>query len=466
MSRLTNLTATRHIAAFGDTGDFWASGFGDKFRSRRLVALTSHNHVWQRVEEGMRNLAGDSDYEIVRDEVITFDPSEVLMTGDIFYDDAGITYDGGLNYDSSQTRYWVLPVQNGIVPFCIQTFLRKLLVGIDFFVIDDKKLVFKVDPRVYGDGTTYVVACGRRRRRNLLDHATGVTSNHKVSRVVNYCRNSQTPKAFELALAEIGGLEILDAPQQLVDINVTTQEVIYTFTSEVHRVAYSHDLSVMQKGKFYPADYVIGEAIRVYHKTDQTAWWRPIPFGAGLSLDPIMDQKGLFLVNDYVTAVAASADSNGKLHVRFPMSIDSTVDDAYWESVRLREIESGDYINDTLGLTSVGERKILHPFEVMFGALRSKVIVVTVQQDAVRNQVELFHFIRREAPAGCVMLVIGRIANLPSTTLNLGTIPDTLQIVLNADDTYALSGQKNTYDMNGAGKRVDFIRIKHETLVK
>ena len=458
-----NLTASRTLFAFGQLGSFWNSLFAQPLMARKLLTLTDKGQCLATLANGIENLAGDSEWETVRNKRILFSPESVVQTGEILYDTPlgdvpvyGTPSSYQEVYNGGTVQYWMLPVQNGIIPLSIQTGVRKLMVGIDFFIAKDQYIFFRVDPRLFQDGNNYTVVTGRRRRRSYLDCAIGIATHGRPIKVAQYCRNYQTPKYFIRALAEIAGLACLEWEQKLIAMTETGLAVVYTFELETFRVEYPHDRLAV--GQTYPANYVIGDAIRVDQCGGRlTDWWRATDWQGGISLDPLVNQKGLRLLDANVPAIAVSQDPNEKLHVRFPLSDDSAQDDLYWAEVHARETQQGYYLNDIVGLTSVGESMIVNPLDIFFQAvLNPRVTVLTIKSSQITNLYSLLRFIAQESPLGSLMLVLEYGPGLSDA------------FSLTGNETAMISQQKleQCTEHFSLDNGVDFARIKPETPIQ
>lgn len=473
-------------------GSFWNSTFGQIQRAKRLVTLTGKRQGLSMIENAMQNLAGDTAPIIVENQWVSFNPNDVQDAGEVLYDSNSIFYGTWTHYpdilNGGSVRYWLLPITPGaVIPFCIQAVGYKLLVGVDFFVVKDQFILFRIDPRTLFNGSSYLIVCGRVKRKSLLEYPLGIHVEGKVGPVVQYCRNSQTPGMLQKALVEIAGVGALPSTQTLISVQVIGCDTIYTFSTDVIRVSYPHTLLTV--GQTYPEGYVIGNAIQVLSGSNsQKAWWRSVNWQGGLSLDPLLSFKGLQLPDSLVWAYVSGVDSpSGQAHVRMPLSNNFWTEKPYWDEVATKETTQGYYLNGVVGITpTIGhfsdfanlvseyetlnavagqtgapqlspntntliDRRLVNPLDVFFEAiLSSRALVITVDLSMVLNTGALFKFIQDQIPLGVTLVLFCYYPTFDESTYSLQTGSDSVAIDLTftvetvpspSPDNYSLSSQ-------------------------
>ena len=475
--------------------------FGQKQRAKRLVRVTDSGQGLNIIEDAMQNLAGDTAPRIVQNQYVTFDPRQVMDASEILYDSNGLLYGTWQQYpdvyNGGTVRYWILPITPGaVIPFCIQAAARKLVVGIDFFVVKDQFLLFRVDPRILFDGSSYLIVTGRQARRSLLEYPLGVHVKGRIQPVVNYCRNNQTPAALQAALVEIAGIASLPSTQKLLAINVVdATETIYTFSTDVIRVTYAHPLLTV--GQTYQAGYIIGGAIQVVagsgHST--TDWWREVDWQGGISLDPLMAFKGLRLPDQLVWAYAAGVDPNGNVHTRIPLSADFWAEKAYWDGVALKETNQGYYLNSVVGITPTAnhygdfstmvtnyeaintlnaeeglpqispntnnllDKRLVNPLDTFFQAiLSSRALIITVDLSMVSNAQGLFNFISREVPFGAATILLCYLPSISEANYSLQLCGDS--VLLSTMGVEMVPASPDQFSIGAGSGCRDWVRLQ------
>ncbi len=357
MAELKNVRSSRVGFTFAQLGTFWTSTFGDEKQIRRLVAAMHQTPSLTKFESTANNLAGVAgEKDAISNQVVRYNKSDVFRTGDKFYDDPRLQYGTEQQYpgvyDGGNTEYWAMPVKT-VIPLSIQAKGRRLVVGIDFFIHLDKWIFFRDNPSVLFDNEQFLCLTGRTVRTPwLLEYPIQASPADTTRYVVDYARLCQSPRCLELALASVAGLKILSAAQKLISTVTEQTHTVYTFEQEVLRVDYPHP--ALEVGKLYPRDFIIGDGIKVYPGGPvNPAWWRAIDWKGGLSLDPIIDFRGLFLKDEDVTAYAAGTDPDSVNGSQVHARMDLTGDDhelAYWDTVGSRETAQGFYLNTVLKL--------------------------------------------------------------------------------------------------------------------
>lgn len=476
------IAATHRSQLFRRLGTFWSRLFKQPKQVRILLALTRETSGLRQIESVLNNLGGN--YEsaaLVSQTWVSFRGAEVIETGNLFYasssglvlenGDSTRQFQYGDNYESDtafgvhQIKYYGLHLK-GVTPLTIQARGRRLVLGIDFFIQADRYILFRQDPKILFPDHKYLVALGVNRKfQPLINFTLRTRAAGQQEHLIAYYRKQQTPHFFKLALAATAGLQILSDDQKLMEVRTNVRETVYVFEQETLRVDYLH--TPLEIGLTYPKHYIIGDGIQVYQATEEaTAWWRQVDWTGGLSLDPLLRQKGLALVDGDTDIYSAGSDTGSiagsKLHARIQLSGDAAVEQAYWNDVARKETASGHYLNNltglpedtpdpdssrndtyaralaaniaaneinkTLGLPlepfdprSIANRKLGNPLDLYFQAVLDKrAFIIVVKPDQIKNPDIVFNFITRELPIGCTPVIFSPSPNLPVESFTFG----------------------------------------------
>lgn len=505
MRQRFKILATHTGQVFGRIGSFWYNTFGQPAKARKMVNL-SHQFpgVW-RMLAASNNLAGSSKGpERVVNHLENYKADEVMHGGDVFYDHGskyGDTTSWPDVYNGGNVPFWILPVKT-VVPYAIQTPQRKLLAGIDFFVHKDEFILFRQNPAELFENQNYLITHGRRPYLSLLARSAHAHTKGPVNEVVRYVRSDQTLLQFRRALCQLAGLAVLPTEQLLVQKTVNALETIYTFTDDVLRVDYPH--VPLMAGRLYPAGTVIGPGIQVFHGNEWPQWWRAVDWKGGISLDPLLSTKGLFLFDFDVPAYGIGQDDVedvDTIHARFPVSGSYWRDKEFWTDAAARETKQGTYLNQAVGVKQAAtvealtdletylaeeQRKnkqtrpdILNPFlaglpgsvpinplDVMFtAAFQPRAMVVTIDMRVVKRPEAVFRFLAEESPIGATMIVLayGPRVTREDLNLNLNNVSKPHLVRVGEGLVPITQETPPTFALNRDGKRVDFVTIKQET---
>jgi hypothetical protein len=210
--------------------------------------------------------------------------------------------------------------------------------------------------------------------QSIFSYLTSVNLTENEDIVLSYYKHHQTPAYFKLVLAAIGGLQILRTSQKLIEIVVKGQTTHYIFESDTLHVDYEHEALVV--GSTYPANFVIGNGVEVFYSDgSDKAWWRQVDWRGGLSLDPLINIRGMNLLDKETVAYVAGQDAGSvdgsKVHARIKLGGDFEEEKRYWESVAAREKASGIYLNRLLKLSEEvdsGDPTVLDTFQKLVDA--------------------------------------------------------------------------------------------------
>lgn len=458
MASLSDTEAKARSQILASLGSFWFSVFRETDKVRALVALSRLSSSLGDFMSRVHSLAGLHTQGKLKHHVgIRFSPHNVFETGTAFYEeDNGIEYTSkfgeGIIYGHYRINYFGMRLK-GITPMVIQARGRKLVLGIDFFIQADRFILFRDDPRILFPDLIYHVTLGiDRNYRSLNNFLTNVQITDYEDMVIRYYRQSQTPKSYTLALAAVGGMQILRKEQKLLEVIPDEPCVRYIFENETLFVDYPHDL--LEAGQTYPKDYIIGDGVQVFHEdgTDR-AWWRQVDWRGGLSMDVMVQLRGMNLLDQETVAYAAGQDTGSvdgsKVHTRVNLSGDWQQEKAYWEDVASKETLTGHYLNNLLSLPNevdggnpneldtydkmieayeeanelnrilglpeeapdvraLPTSKLVNALDVFFQAvLGFKGFVVVIRQDKLKNPSGVMEFLRREMLVGCTPIIFG-----------------------------------------------------------
>lgn len=342
-------------------GSFWTSRFGAPQQVNTLLGLTTNTKLLGSFRQVTANLMGDAaGAKLEKFVEEAFDPKAVVLSGQQMYDDPDFALlyqdptDVLLSYNLAAVKYYILPV-NKFIPRLVQGPNSKLILGLDFFVVQRRWLFFRQDPRTLFPDYVLRMHLAERavyRPTNAYLLRASVQVNEKY--ITQYYRSKSTPKAFQLALAAVGGIAVIHYNQRLLGKRAALDETVYVFENETIRVGYPH--TPLTVGQTYQADTLIGQGVQMFYDTGAgDSWWRAVPWGVGILLDPIMKMaSGLPLLNRETVAYSAGSDAGSidgnKLHARIKLSDDFYHEQSYWDQVSDKETRSGNYFNGLLGL--------------------------------------------------------------------------------------------------------------------
>ena len=502
MSSDLNLESRSRAQIFRSLGSFWYSMFKQKDLVQYIIALSRQTSSIQHFASVLNNLAGiTQEASLVAQVRVPIAPRDVFVTGSKFYEEDTLNQyappPGQIVYNQYGDALYGMLLK-GVLPMAIQAPSGRLVLGSDFF-IRGAFIYFRQDPKTLFPDNAYLVIVGVDQNFKMLrDFFLRTNAGDYSDYVINYYRTSQTPQAFGLALAAVGGLKILRSSQYLVELRTDENgDVIYTFDNEVVRVSYEHDALVV--GQLYPQDYIIGSGVRVIQAAgDGSSWWRQVSWRGGISLDPLIQVKGLHACDSESVAYTAGQDpksvDGSKVHARVKLSDNFPLEDQYWRMVAERETAQGIYLNSMLGLAeesdggdltimdtfaklvaaseaanefndrydlppeypdvgSLPNRVLVNALDLFFQAVLDKRgFVVMICQSQVPQVEEMFRFLGREMPAGCTPIVFCYTSDLPIESCQFNASMGVNESValhseepLEVTETASLSGMASEY---------------------
>lgn len=492
MLQLSEIEATHRTQLFKQLGSFWYSVFSDTDKVRKLVSLARKSRIYGNIESIVHNLAGVHEVaNMVTFVNVGFLPSEIFETGTQLYQDAGFNYSDdfgtGTVYGQHQINYFVLPLSR-VVPITIQSRTRKLLAGIDFFIVG-RFIFFRQNPQLLFPEGSYMVERGiDSNYRSFFSYFTRIYAAENEDLIIKYFRSHQTPQFYRMALAAAGGLQILRSEQKLLEIIPNGTSTVYTFDDQVLIVDYPHDQLIL--GKTYPKYFIIGNGIETFQNTgDGNAWWRQVDWRGGLSLEPLLNVRGLNLIDRETVAYNAGQDTGSsggnKVHARVRLSDDFYAEDKYWNVVAARETATGNYLNKLIGLEeevdggnptifdtfakltdaftaandlnqmlglpkenpdvgALPKTELANSLDVFFQAvLGIRSMVIVLRTDNIKYPASVFDFIRREMPAGCTPVIFAYGPDFIEEVKFGDTIQTAGSVIIQAIDTLTVTETVN-----------------------
>jgi hypothetical protein len=299
----------------------------------------------------------------------------------------------------------ITPVERGLSIRGIISKYGLMLHGIDFLQ-RGIFLLFKEDPfTIFPDGIVPVLSADKTKRPL---HSFYLSTDYGSSELIaKYKKRASTPENFKIAAASAAGLAILPESGTLLNITKTAQGYTYSFTFGDITVNYPHDKLTINE--FYQKGHLIGAGFKIKNgrKDPFNKWWRSFDWSSGLSLDGLCPFEGL-TVNDSPQVFTAYAQTGNKLHVRFPTTTDSELDDKFWAHVKQCEIWSNKYLNDVIGLTYLNETALINPLDFLFEhLLEDRSIVVELDRKLLGDSTyfALKAFLKNEKPVGYVLII-------------------------------------------------------------
>jgi len=458
---------SRKLDSANSVGSFWISRVDTPAHVFGLIESGYKARLFSQFSNAAEQLLSENKILIENIECPA-SPDDVIYTGDARFDEGQILDKLGdyrASLDEGNVKFWLLkipklPIQSGlspelryeITPTKIISGGEELIFSIDFSVNNGYIEFFK-EPGFVTDGSrSLTIVTGYCVAKSYYRHPLGVDSINKSQHVVEYARNSQSPREFISAVASIAKQEVTTHEQILEEVHSTSEGVLYVFEKEVIKVSYSHIL--LTAGTVYPKGTVIGDGVVGYHGDgEEDMWWKTIDFRGGLSMGPITGDKLLLIPDRLVTAYVANMDSTyvagiRKAHVRLELDGDKDAEDTYWDGVEKREKAFKKYLDDVVQVDRSGfsdssmedvfkdflddqevineknksqgrdreyrnikrlntAKATVNALDVFFESILSnKAFVIKLNADMIPNLAEVVGFINREHPCGCLPIVI------------------------------------------------------------
>jgi hypothetical protein len=386
--------SSRVIDTASSVGSFWLSRLRDKGQALSLIEAANLTRLLNQFKVAGNQLLGDN-------EVIVENIEHPIDTGDIIYSSGTRVDTGGFfdedtdffkKFDEGNISTWLLPlekipVDSGLSPELLYTVepLRILIGGTELirnvdFTSYNRHIVFYTDPRNFlkKGSISFTIATGVCKLPSIYRHAFHLETVKHNKYAADFIRNRQSPQSFCLAIASLAGQKITTHDQVLKTVNVQETYTQYQFEKETLVVPYEHTL--LQDETYYPKDYIIGDAVRVYMPKPGD-WWKDVDFKGGLAMAPITGTKGVLIPDTEVTAYVADMHElylgEQKPHTRLELVGDPGNQDTYWDSVKDREAKFKRYLNDVAGVSisdySIAElTDVLHIAELELEVINEK----------------------------------------------------------------------------------------------
>ena len=385
-----NLISKRINKSLISVGSFWSEQIETRNIALTLVGLCYRNRLFEQFDTIFRKLSNNTDLTVTN-IYHKFDPEDIVFTGNDQFDtfDSQVFDDATApdRFDQGDRYQWLIQLQKldvdsglntnnlqVVIPLRIKDSKgRELILNSDFQIINDH-IGFNLDPTTIFEENKFLITHGVRKSQNIYSFPTGCETDRSVNHVQRFCKINQSPENFKLALAEVSGLQAIKETQRLLYIDKNKDSTTYTFEKETITVKYKH--KYLEVNKLYKKNTIIGGGIRIY-TPEEGNWWKSIDFRGGFSLAPILKKPGMLVPEGTVLAYVADSEEdsyNGnKLHVRLDFLGDPEVIDAYWDEVQARELKSGKYLNDIIGIGRNDPEFIDSKFVGIFKRLKDKV---------------------------------------------------------------------------------------------
>lgn len=485
---------SRKLDSANSVGSFWISRVDTPAHVFGLIESGYKARLFSQFSNAANQLLSKNKI-LVENIEMPVSPDDVIYTGDTRFDSNQVLDKLGdyrASLDEGNVKFWLvripdLPIQSGLSPEMLYEITptkiisggEELIFSIDFSVKNGYLEFFK-EPGFITDGERSItIVTGYCIAKSYYRHPLGVDSINKTQHVVDFARNSQSPREFISAVASIAKQEVTAYEQVLEEVHNTSEGVLYVFEKELIKVSYAHTL--LTTGTTYPKGTVIGGAVKGYHGNGDSMWWKSVDFRGGLSMGPITGDKLLLIPDRLVTAYIANMDSNyvagvRKAHARIELDGDADAEDAYWDGVEAREKKFKKYLDDVIeidrdGFTDSSMESVFENFvsdqedinlqnksqgrdreyrnikrlntakatvnalDIFFqGILSNKAFVIKLNGDMISNLTEVVSFINREHPCGCLPIVIMEYPDLEDTISSSSLISDSFNYSVLTDD--------------------------------
>jgi hypothetical protein len=303
---------------------------------------------------------------------------------------------------------YLIPLPSGAKPVVISHVEGDWLLGVDFRTFPGG-IWTKRDPlKAFPDGKMHC-AVVEKKSPTWFDYVFGVDNpSGSGLNVVNYYRVSQSPLAFEKALAEACGLFVSPFDGVVTKIVDGPDFVFYSVGNNTMIVDYPHTRLLL--GESVRKGQIIGGAIEVAVKPPgaPSGWYRAFDWSEGLSLDALCPVKGL-VVPDKPVLVTGTDAGGGNIHARMSLQGSQEALETYWAHVAFSEKACNKYLNSIIGLTSESDTKVVNPLNIFFDyLLGDRVLLIGLKTEEMGTywHRRALEFIRREKPTGCLPVVI------------------------------------------------------------
>lgn len=466
---MTNNFLDQRYGVYGLLGSVWAEKLSGASlrRARAMVGLARRSGFGDRLVECVRNLSGQPQ-ALVSGDVLTFDPRDVGELGPDrqkriheLLSLAGVPLSyirrpGPDDYDFPQTGHtgwrlddpdtnsnfivtteseceymlmpapdattqvaptqadWItrylIPIPYGFVPLRVRSFGgAEFFNGLDFEV-GEGVLVMRRPPAEIFPNNQILIESAWRRQSHLFNYTLALGDiEGSVAPVVKWARDEQSAATFLQALACACNFVIAPWDSTVISRAEMCGRYVYEFAEGVLEVRYPHVL--LSPGDTVDAGEVVGGVLEILAPgyTGDASWWRTIPWNSGLSLDALCPFVGLVIPDTPCRATAVS-QTGSNLHVEIALGNEDTVSEGkFWTAQHRSERMTGNYLNDLVGLASIGDFTYLNPLELYFKyllAARSWIVTRKMFSSWDNDRAERFrHFVKREAPFSGLIIV-------------------------------------------------------------
>ena len=251
--------------------------------------------------------------------------------------------DLALHYDPREivqvgAAVWQIELPAGLEPVSIMTREGRLLLRGMGFYTGGGMLKLQAHPDTLFENNRILVKSAKLWRRNLLSYTMQLDGvGGSVDYVRDYYRGSQSPKNFELALAQAAGLKITPKAGFLYRKSLNDGAVMYEFDYGKITVPYAH--ATLDENSYYEAGVIIGDQIHVGASdissgapaTDGYDLYE-LGWSGALCLNSVCPIQGVTIPDTNINYTAEAAPG-GKFHLRLDTAFSAPTTDAHDNAV-------------------------------------------------------------------------------------------------------------------------------------
>jgi hypothetical protein len=341
-------------------------------------------------------------------------PSEDLL-GDVdsemFILDLG---DANVNFyfspDDARPLYF-LPIEGNILPAVIATNDKELTVNTSF-ITNNGYIIFFEDPAVLFPDNFIFCRSALVLESHVMDYTYQVDNLYSSGYyVTRYMRDTHSPVALRLALAEVAGLPIVKQDSILLAYYENPNFTVYEFDNEVLKVPSYIEHTQLTVGTTYSAGTIIGEDyIKVFSpaNTSYNPWYRTA------ELDDVWSVNGLDLsavtpftvsLPDTTGTFAANGTPSTTAHLLLT-GLTGSQTAAYWNFVRQSESHTDRFLANISGVTAGATANIIDfYFENM---LQYSSVIIKLRTMELGSEIHgnVISFIQRDLPINVTPFIL------------------------------------------------------------
>lgn len=303
---------------------------------------------------------------------------------------------------------YIVSIPENIYPIVIRAKEEDLVVGLSFRA-GNGFLIFEEDPIKLFNDNTIIVKSAEIENINIHKYTLKADALKTPGYyVTDYYRNTQSPKALQLALAEIAGIPIISEDSILkTKTKLINGTIVYEFENQILHVPASIEHTELEITTFYEAHTILGDYIQVTNVADANfSWFQSLNWVNGLSLDNICPIAGLTVPNAIIKIDTVEA-TGGQNHYRPHIQGDAADLTTYWGLIKNAEIQTGNFLEDVLPAPHPGT-KYVHGLGFYFQHILSPAALIIDLKTAdlgttIHNSV--LAFISREMPITAIPII-------------------------------------------------------------